>query len=401
MAATKDNAGPKTVRRTGGSQPSRRGTAAKANAPKARKPVWRRIVDVLLIIVDVLVVGALCLTSYAGMVSPLKNGGIWGIFPLGLPIVLLVMFGLTVLQLFINRKGLFILLGGVLLCGGPLLTYCPLHIGTDKPREGAETFTLLTYNVLNFEPEDTAMTKDGSPALDYILRTDADVVCLQEVAGFAPGKRSGITPGQLDKLHSQYPYVIVSGKAQAFLSKYPVQPIHLDNSEESFVSGDIGAYRITLPTGKLVTIFNVHLYSYSLNADDKEIYVNLTGLKREPFSDVRSQLLHKLRVAAEGRARQAIQMQRWIRLYGGPDCIVCGDFNDVQGCYTIRHLAESGFEDVYPRVGFGPMITYHDDRFYFCIDHILSRGNLKPLWLRKGRLTASDHYPLLTEFEII
>lgn len=400
MAATKDSAGPRAVRRTGSPQPSRRGSAAKAKPAQARKPLWRRIVDVLLLIADVLVVGALCLTCYAGMVSPLKHGGIWGIFPLGLPIVLLVMFGLTVLQLFVNRKGLFVLLGGVLLCGGPLLTYCPLHIGTDKAREGAETFTLLTYNVLNFEPEDTASTKDGSPALDYILRTDADVVCLQEVPGFAPGKRTGMTPAQIEQLHRQYPYVIVSGRAQAFLSKFPVQPIHLDSSGESFGSGDIGAYRITLPDGKLVTIFNVHLYSYSLNANDKEIYVNLTGLKREPFSEVRSQLLHKLRVAAEGRARQAIQMQRWIRLYGGPDCIVCGDFNDVQECYTIRHLAESGFEDVYPRVGFGPMITYHDDRFYFCIDHILSRGNLKPLWLRKGRLTASDHYPLLTEFEV-
>lgn len=372
---------------------------APAKPAESRKPLWDRIVNWLLIFLDVAAVGALVLTGYAGLVSPLRFGGVWGILPLGFPIALLAVGVLALIQMFHFRKGLIILLSGIALCAGPLLTYCPLHIGDRKAAEGAETFTLLTYNVCNFDPADGSES-GACPALAYILDQDADIVCIQEAAGLAPTAANRITAAQLDSLHARYPHVIVSGRAQALLSKFPVEPIHLDATVDNFGNGDIGAYRLTLPSGKLISLFNVHLFSYSLNPDDKTLYKNLTELKREPMSDVRSQLLHKLRVAAEGRAREAVQMQRWIRLYGGPESIVCGDFNDVQDCYTIRSLADTGFEDVYPRVGFGPMVTFHDDRFYFCIDHVLSRGDLRPLWLRKGRTHASDHYPLTVEFEV-
>ena len=85
---------------------------------------------------------------------------------------------------------------------------------------------------------------------------------------------------------------------------------------------------------------------------------------------------------------------QWLRLYGGPDVIICGDFNDVPGCHAIRTFADAGFHSVYPSIGFGPMITYNARHLYFCIDHVLYRGALTPLYISKGTLKTSDHYPL-------
>ncbi len=365
-----------------------------------RNPLWRRIAGVVLALLDLAAVGALLLTGYAGMVSPLTHSDLWGVLPLGFPIALLAVTLLAVLQLFFFRKGLIILAIGFVACLGPFLSYCPLHLFPAKATEGAETFTLLTYNVGNFGTAGSASGDgSGNAALAYILQQDADVVCLQEVE-FTPGEQTHITPAQLDSMHARYPYVYVSGIRQAILSKFPVQPIHVDSSREVFGNGDIGIYRITLPSGRLVSIFNVHLFSYSLEPDDKELYESVTRLQKESISDLRTQLLAKLRIAARGRASEVVQLLRWIRLYGGPEAIVVGDFNDVQGCYAIRELAESGFRDAYPEVGFGTMVTFHENRFYFCIDHVLCRGDLRPLWLRKGRTKASDHYPLTVEIEV-
>ena len=372
---------------------------AKKTKDKRRRSPWMVALDVLLTVLSVLSGMALGLTSYAGYVSPLSHDGIWGVFPLCFPFALLATFLLFVIQLFHNRIGAVITALAMIACGGPILNYCPLHIGTEKAGEGKETFSLLTYNVLNFWPRDTTVQNNG--ALQYIIDQDADVVCLQEAAALVPSKTTKITKAQVDTIKARYPHISYYGSSQAILSKFPIKVIHLDAGPGNFGSGDLGAWRLTLPSGRLVTIFDVHLYSFGLNSDDKALYRQLTNLRKEPLDDVKEQLIDKLRTASKGRARQVMQLLRWIRLYGGPDAIVCGDFNDVPGCYTIHELADVGFKSAYPQVGFGPMVTFNANRFYFCIDHVLTRGDLKPLSLKKGRLKASDHYPLTVELEVL
>ena len=50
--------------------------------------------------------------------------------------------------------------------------------------------------------------------------------------------------------------------------------------------------------------------------------------------------------------------------------------------------------------GFGPMITYNARHLYFCIDHVLYRGALTPLYISKGTIKTSDHYPLTVDFAV-
>lgn len=380
---------------------SRSKATGKQNTMSAEAPrlsIWAHIGHALLMMFSIIAVLVLVATCYAGYLSPLHYGGKVGILPLCVPFALAAVVLLIAVSAFSWRRPLWVLLLGIVVCGGPLLTYFPLHILSPKVPADAERFTLTTYNVLNFVPRDTSLTQNGM--VDYILSVQSDIVCIQEDVHFNNLSKSRISREQLDSLHAIYPHIHTNGHAQMVMSKFPVQPLHFEVSKNSFPAGDLAAYRVTLPSGKMVTIFNVHLASFNLDQADKELYHNLTELQRENFSDVRHQLLSKLSLAATTRARQVNQLVRWIRQYGGPDVIVCGDFNDVQGCYTIRTLEDHGFKDFYPEVGFGPMVTFNDDRFYFCIDHILFRGSLRPLWLRKGTTKASDHYPLTVEFYI-
>lgn len=358
----------------------------------ARKPPVLRVVGVVLTLFSLIAAVALCLTGYAGCVSPLSHSSYWGILPFCFPVVVVVAAVLLIVQCFVNRKGALIVLAGIAASAGPLLAWCPLHFFEDKPGKGEEVLSLLSYNVLGFTGNGLDMG-DTNPALSYILADSADVVCLQEVVSFR-GYNTHISDAQRDSLHALYPYSVHAGRRQVILSKYPSEPIELDAANDNFRGADIAAARITLPDGRLVTVFNVHLCSFGLDADDKELYRNLTELHSEPLEDVRRQLVGKLRVAAVARARQVQQLLKWIRTYGGPDVIVAGDFNDVPGSYAIRALADAGFADAYPRAGLGPTVTFNRDRFWFCIDHVLTRGDMRPFAVRKGTLRASDHYPL-------
>lgn len=376
-----------------------RGKVTPEASPHRRR---RRIVDGIMIGLNVLYVLVLLATAYGGYLSPLKYGGTVGILPLCFPFAVVAGIVLIAIDVLISRRAAIVTLCGLVFSGGPLLDFFPMHIGSPKASAGADTFTLMTYNVFQFMPrgEESGSPGEGSPTLQYILDRNPDVVCLQEALILRPHPHNLISKTQSDSIFARYPNVIHSDNGQCVLSKLPIDAIHLNTQEVDFAGADIGAYRLTLPSGRLVGLFNVHLNSYQLNDDDKELYRDLTKLHREPISDVRSQLLDKLSAAAVGRARQAQQLLRWIRLYGGPDAIVCGDFNDVTNCYAVHALADAGFRDVYSRVGFGYMYTYNANRLYFCIDHILTRGDIVPVWLKKGALKSSDHYPLEVELSI-
>lgn len=375
-------------------------TASAAPAAAGKRKKGRSIAGVIMLFVNTLSICALALTGYAGYVSPLSHSGLWGVLPLAFTPLLLWCVFILCIDLFWFRRCAAVMVLGMAACYNPIRANCPLHLFSPSVPAGTETFTLMSYNVHGWGMVD-GLPYTQNPMLDYILAKDADVVCLQEAYGLRQYRWSRITAAQIDSINARYPYIFVGGKGmQSIYSKYPLTPIHLDATKKNFAAGVLAAYRMTLPSGRLVSIFNVHLASIGLKDEDKEMYERLTELKTEPLHDVRVQLIDKLSAASRRRARQVQQLMRWIRLYGGPDCIVAGDFNDVPDCYSITSLADCGFADVYGRVGFGPMITYNSNRFYFCIDHILSRGDLKPLWLKKGRLRGSDHYPIMTEFAV-
>lgn len=365
----------------------RRG-ASKGNKRKGKLSknalLWRRC----WMIVAVLCVIPLVITAYAGYVSPITHSNWWGAFPLAFPLVFWIDFALMLLFLLWCWRASIIIAVGFLCCAGPALSYCPLHFTTPRAPEGAPTFSLMSYNVLTFKPMYDIPDDEPNPTLQYILDKDDDIVCLQECYTTSVNAQYNVTSEQIKRLHEQYPVVSASGgKGQVILSKYPIENLHVDPTV--FKGAAIAAYRVSLPCGRVVTIFNIHLKSMLLS--DNEILQVPEGVRN---------IVGKIRTASVERARQINKLMQTIRQYGGPEVIVCGDFNDVTDSYSVRTLADANFRDAYVRTGFGPIVTYNAFHLLFTIDHVLYRGALKPLGVEKGYLKSSDHYPLTVNFAI-
>lgn len=377
-------------------KPSRPDSRAKA-APRRWR--WWHTLTVSL---SALLAIALGISAYAGMISPLKHGGMWGIAGLALPAMVIITIAWGVLQLLWCRTGAAVSGLSLVACAGPILSLCPVHVSANKPAEGAFTFTLLEYNIDHF----TDLRPEGEQPADYsatlseVLAADADIAVMVESSPLFLRHYNNVNAEQIDSVYARYPNVMWSVDGIMVFSKFPLEVIPLNRSAEERAKWQVAAYRVSLPDGKLFTLFGVHLQSIYLDRQDRELFVELTHLDLAMPGRIRAQLLDKLATANVSRARQAQELMQLVRHYGGPNVIICGDFNDVAGSYSTRVLDDAGFHSVYPAVGCGPMVTYNANRFYFCIDHVFWRGCFRPLEMTRGDLPCSDHYPLLTRFEI-
>lgn len=377
-------------------------------APARRKPsVWRRIVSWLLAICTLISAAGLVAACFGGNVSPAEYRGMC-LVVMSLPAWLILMTLFTVLDILWCRKVLPLCVLVYVACAAGIWEYMPLNLrrpSLDKASQYPQ-FTFLTYNITNFTDLTDEYPGGINPTVSNILKINADVVNLQEAVVLTPDKKIHLGQAQIDSLHRAYPYIVMYGRSQMLMSKYPAEAIHIGYNEKH--RGEIAVFRINIE-GEPVTLFDVHLKSFYLTNDDKDLYKDVTDIKdvkadlkdlKGTMFEVKSQLLSKVQRAAEDRELDARRLGSLIEHYGGPNVIVAGDFNDVPGCYTLRHLADFKLKQVYSELGFGPMITFNRDRFYFRIDHVLYRGALKPLRMRRGSSMASDHYPLLVRFAL-
>ncbi len=373
-------------------------------AETKRNSFWRNFARTILWLLTVTAALGLAAASYGGNIAPDSIKGIC-LMVLTFPAWLLLMIFVTVLDAFWCRKALVLCLFTYIACASAIWEFSPLNITGPSMKKYADCphFSFLTYNTANLNDMEGSMPEDYNPTLSYILKFNADVVNLQEVRVLSPDRNLRISSRQIDSLHQAYPYVLHYGESQALLSKYPAECIHTGANNKP--GNEIALFRLNIE-GTPVTLINVHLQSYGLTPSDKELYKDITKLDesdgglKNTLKDVRHTLLSKVQHAAVQRKLDTERVCDYIEHFGGPNVIVAGDFNDVPGCYALRRLADFKMREVYPQLGFGPMVTFNADRFYFRIDHVLYRGNLTPLRMRRGNSRLSDHYPLLVTFAI-
>lgn len=354
---------------------------------------------------NLLVAMLMAFAAYGGAFDP-DERVIASIASMTLPIFLVGSLLLLVADLLIDKRQALIIVGGWIASLPPILTFAPVNFGGGVPNDAEkdDSFTFLTYNILHlwdFRGENPNMETNAT--LDYILNTDADIVNLQELEMLVPDKTWKVTRQQIDSIKARYPYrSIESGAKQLSLfSKYPFEKVDIDvPSDVDYV---MACYKLRI-NGHDIHLLNVHLKSIGLTPEDKELYKGTLKnipdskheLKRE-LKEVKSQLLSKLAEAFRVRAVQARAIREVLDSIGGP-FIVAGDFNDIPGCYAIRTISRQDMHDAYGETAFGPTITYHGDHFYFRIDHILYRGNFRAADIERGKISSSDHNPLLTTF---
>lgn len=296
---------------------------------------------------------------------------------------------------------------------GPISSAVPFKFSRN-PREGKDSFTLMTWNW--YDGIDLQYKTDFSTgqnkSLDYILEQDADIVAIQE----CPILDDSMTPNfskYEDRLRKQYPYIVNQPKRDShILSKFPITNIPSEIMAKRMLGHDAGGsdsrdlplnhytfYEADVRGHKLLLV-SVHLLSPGLSGDERDVVTGIHGINsaKSSIREFRGQIKDKIRASLIQHTRDLTLLCEVLKNYTGP-VVICGDFNDVPESYAWRIMTANGFKDAYSEVGFGHLATYNKHLFWFHIDQIMYRGDLRPLYVKKGRIKTSDHYPLKASFE--
>ena len=371
--------------------------------------------NLVLAIVALVLATLLVVSAYCGYIHPGK-GTLYAILAMAFPFILGATATATLLLLVLRRWRIaLILVLGIALSWPTVSIVCPLHVSPHHytATEDSTKFKVLTFNVENFNVlrsgDDRADSAAGQATVRYILEQDADVVLLQEASLAADYNDLQLMKPYMKEIRKKYPYRSHGYHDQVIWSKHPYTNVEDPAIKDGFASPDdpvrsyhfyARAYDVLVP-GHTVRFFNVHLQSIGLSTDDKATYMELTNLEkvndRNELSKVRNTLIAKLGYAFRLHAAQA-RIIRQVIDQSGENVIVCGDFNDTPASYAYYTMRGRDLKDAYMDCGFGPTYTYHDNRFFFKIDHTLYRGDMIATEARRDKAGSSDHYPLVTTF---
>ncbi len=361
-----------------------------------------KIIKKIIFATNLVAILLLLTARLAWHVSPLKTN-LFSYIGLGFGIILAINFAYLIFWILFGKwKPALVSVLAMAIAYQPILTFFPLHI---LPRqEESESIQLLTYNVQGFINESSKKAKE-TPLLSYIADTDADIVCLQEYFISKTG-HSVKTQQDVNRILIQYPYQSIiplrsSGKHHVYglacFSKYPIE----QSQEVKFTSSFNGAaLHIINVNGKRVAIANVHLESNRISDEDKKLYGSfLLNTDDTKLEDITTNIRTRLGPAYRARATQIVKVKEALQQIDYDAAIICGDFNDTPISYAYAKMKE-GMVDAFASTSFGPGISYHQDFFWFRIDHIFHTPNLRSYRTKIDHVKYSDHYPVRTYLEI-
>lgn len=313
------------------------------------------------------------------------------VFPLFL--VFTVLFGLVVI---VFKPKLFLLqISCVLICYPQIRSLLPVNISSEPTADERKDYIkVLSYNTMGFgNPTEAG---EDNQIIDYIVNSDADIVCLQE---------SGATTNeqlneQKEKL-SIYPYKseykvgddLLDGSRVFCYSKYPI--VYINKVYYHARSNGTMLYKLLIDNDTVVVINN-HFESNKLTAEDKQTYKNIIKEHNvETMEDDSRMIMGKLCHASFIRAGQVDTVSMAIdSLKDKYPLIVCGDFNDPVNSYTHYKIGEF-LTDCHTTAGCGLGISYNQRGFFFRIDNILVNDRWKVKYCKVDKsIDKSDHYPI-------
>ena len=144
-------------------------------------------------------------------------------------------------------------------------------------------------------------------------------------------------------------------------------------------------------------VYNIHLASYRLDEEDRD---EIDRIKHGDMSENSKKTIKKFKNTVLEHEKEVDMLISHVEK-SAHKTIMCGDFNDTPFSYAQRTIMGTDMTDVYKECAFGPTITFHANRFYFRIDHMLYKGrNLEAVDIERGDIKYSDHYPLVATFKI-
>lgn len=357
----------------------------------------------------------LCIVFYLlACLVPWLNAGNFAfiaLLGLGFPLLFLVLFGFLIYWIIRRSKW-------ALVCGAAFLISLQqvsvmLGFNTSKKFEvtkDAKTLRVLSWNLSSWgqtNRNNNNYSNYRKEMTDLVRSTQADVICFQE---YKFSKKLNFRDSVIPELKEQgynYAYFVktkytvrlyqsahVTGVV--IVSKYPfADTAHYNYGENDFAEPLI--YADIKINDKTIRFFTTHLQSVRFENYDYEALHNLKEPAAASVTQSRA-LAWKLKQAYKKRAMQAEMLHQKIAVSPYP-AIVCGDFNDVPNSYTYFKV-KGNLQDAFLKKGSGFGRTFRFISPTLRIDYILADKKFTVKQFSELRVNYSDHYPVLTDFDL-
>lgn len=260
------------------------------------------------------------------------------------------------------------------------------------------SFTIMSYNVRGFYDDEGCRTLDSF--VDYLSEGDvADVICLQEVSRDVRGLE------RIDSLfsarHNGSIYVndVVEG-GNVVLRTYSSHPIIANGEIAGDGRGTSQWVDLSLKMGLVtdtVRIFNNHLYTMSISAEDSEDIAR--GKILNDGTRVKS-IIDRIADNSSIRANHVDSLSMVIA-ETPYERIVCGDFNDTPMSYVYSKLSDN-LLDAFVEAGSGYGYTFRPMYGMLRIDYVLHSQGLETLsYFANEELELSDHLPIVVRLRAV
>ena len=267
-----------------------------------------------------------------------------------------------------------------------------MMVEKEIPEERNE-FTILTHNVRGFYNDEGR--RDVMGYVEYLSKGNLpDILCLQEFPREARGINSIDTlfEHRYDKF---YTADAVEGGEYAVrtYSRYPI----INSGSISGEGRGTSQWCDILFMHDTIRIFNNHLYTMSISADDSE---DIARGKILQDGDRMRSIVNRIADNSSIRATH-VDTIRYIMDNTPYRQIVCGDFNDTPMSYVYGLISENLY-DTFVESGNGYGYTFRPMRGLLRIDYILrSEGFETKDYAADESATFSDHLPVVARLKLV
>jgi len=324
-------------------------------------------------------------------------------FTLVFPLIIVLNIGFVVFWI-LARKWYFLLSLSMLLFSATQINDTfPIHFGKTETDLSKNTIHILSYNTMGSGKLVKHTKRKPNKVIQYILDSNADIVCLQE---FAVSKnKEHLTQVDINRIFNKYPYKHIQynynidsrHSGVATFSKFPI----INKQKVDYESGFNGSiYSDIVIDGKIIRLVNNHLESNKITEKEKGMPFQLKDdFDAEKLSGITLHFSRKLGEAYKLRAHQTDAVARVIS-QSPYKVIVCGDFNDVPASYAYTKI-KGKLKDAFSETGNGFGFTFIEKYYHFRIDYVLYDSTaFSPSKFKIDKVNYSDHFPVLCDLNI-
>lgn len=314
------------------------------------------------------------------------------LFGLLFPVFLTINLLFIPTWLIVSYRHVWIPLVGLIPIIGFILDYCPIHF---KQKIPVHSIKVLTWNSHHYGSLYENQEEGKRITVDYLLNSDADIICMQETVTYGALIDSFYTEMK------QRGYKFDTYLGTVLLTRFDIldmDTISYDSQRNIDGSKGNGSkwYKLKIDDKEIILVNN-HLESNRLEDSIKQDYVaNLDNPKYRKIKESGKMIGHKLTTSTMFRSAQADTLYTFAKQHKGEYIVMCGDFNDTPISYTYHRLTRE-MKNAFRESGRGIGLSYNQKGFWVRIDHIFYGDKCKSYHTYiDNSITTSDHYPLIS-----